>query len=87
MKPATDGDNEIPAGMMFIKGHFLEKVTEKSNKKVTIFKMAEKISFIYKESIVYPFVNITESKKGYTLSNTDYAEILYYIEANGFSHI
>ena len=39
------------------------------------------------ESIVYPYVNISEGPGNYfSLSMNDYTDVLYFIENNGFAH-
>ena len=39
------------------------------------------------ESIVYPYVNISEGRGNYfSLSINDYTDVLYFIENNGFAH-
>ena len=53
-----DEGSSIPPGMVHISGHFLEKNSEKSSTKKTLFRLSEKLSYIYKESVLYPYVNI-----------------------------
>ena len=47
---------------------------------MALFNLSKKIHFFYKESVVYPFVEIEEGKKGLMLSNTAYLDIIYYME-------
>ena len=51
------------------------------------FQLTSKTTYFYKESILYPYVQFTESKKGLVLENLHYMEILQYIEQNNFSHL
>ena len=56
-------------------------------KKGHIYRMDSKITFVFKECIIYPFVNIKQSGSKYILSDEDYFEVLRYIEHSGFSHL
>lgn len=77
---------QIAAGQSYIEGHFLEKVS--SSNKGHIYKLQEKKkTFFFRESVVYPFVQILPSKRGHFLSINEYVEILNFIESNGLSHI
>ena len=54
-----------------------------------IYKLCERITFIYKESVVYLYVQVTETRKGLKSAHLwkadeDYV-IIYYIEANELS--
>ena len=59
-------------------GHYLEEIY--SNKRGMIFKMSKKTVYFYKESVVYPFVQVKEEKKGHFLIIDDYVYILNYAE-------
>ena len=67
------------------KGNSQKKVT-KSNKNLT-FKLKKKTTYFYPESIVYPFVNFYEKNGNYIIANTDYYEILTYVEHFGMSKL
>ena len=73
--------------MYHISGYFLEKNPEKSSLKKTVYKLSDNLSYIYKETIVYPYVNIKEERNELSLSADDYTDILYYIESRRFHHI
>ena len=68
-----------------MKGCFLKKVTDSAN--VQIFKISRKVTFFYKESVLHPYINFTESKKGLFQSNTEYTNIIHYVENNDFCHL
>ena len=72
-------------GADYLEGHNLEEVD--SNKKGLTFKISKKRLCFYKESVVYPFVQAKESKKGYFITSNDYVDILNYVEHKGLSHI
>ena len=71
-----DGDDygNIPVGVNFIKGHFMEKSVF-SNSKYQTYKLLRKVTFFYKESVVYPYVNFGQNKKGFIPKIDEYAEI------------
>ena len=79
--------HKIAPGVMHLSGHFLEKSDKASTMKVTVYKLSQNITYFFKESIVFPYVNIYEGKRGLTLSMTDYADILYHIENSAYSHL
>ena len=76
----------IPKGTIFFTGHFLERIT--IGKRYTSYKLEkDKFTHFYKESVVFPFVNITEGKKCLILKDEDYTDILVYIEQQGLVHV
>ena len=60
-----DYSHKIAAGVNFLKGHFLEKEKELST--TQFFKHSSEMTCFYLESILYPYVNLLESKKGFIL--------------------
>ena len=58
-----------------------------STKQSQIFDLNKKVTFFYKECIVYPYVSMNENKKGYILLNTHLTEILNYVEEANFGHL
>ena len=87
-KCVDDYGHEIGSNMVHLSGHFLEQSEKRSTTKRSVYKESTKISFFYKESILYPYVNMQEQSNGYLCLNVeDYTDILYYIENNGFSHL
>ena len=77
----------VAPAIIHLAGHFLAKNEKTSTLKSTMFKLSTDITYFFKESIVFPYVNIQEGKKGLTLSMTDYADILYHIEYSAFAHL
>ena len=47
--------------------HFLERTANKS-----LYVISEKKTFFYKESMVYPFVQASSSKKDYVITNNEF---------------
>ena len=78
---------KVAANVMHLSGNFLEKDEKKSTKTENVYNLSKKDTFFFKESIVYPYVNIRECKKGLSLALKDYTDILYHIEANAFAHL
>jgi len=77
---------KIAGGQSYIEGHFLERLS--SFKNGHIYKLQQnKKTFFYRESVVYPFVQIIPSKKGLYLPINEYVEVLNFIESNGLSYI
>ena len=82
-----DYHNNIVAGQSYFSGHFLEEVTNKTQKGGYLYYVNEKkTAFIFKESIIYPFVQFEEAKiknkkqEYLFLSNENYCDILYFLE-------
>ena len=59
---SDDYGNVIGVGQSFIEGSYLEEVN--STKNGITYKLSKKIVFFYKESVVYPFAQLTEKRKG-----------------------
>ena len=85
-KYGDDYGNIIPVGVNFIKGHFMEKSVF-SNSKYQTYKLSRKVTLFYKESVVYPYVNSEQNKKGFILKMDEYAEILNFVERNSYNQI
>ena len=79
-----DYGNKIPPGITF-KGSFYERSC--STKEGTVFKLSKKNTFFYKESVVFPYVELQPSKKGYVLSNGVYADIICHMQETGCAHL
>ena len=73
-----DYGHKIPARMKFLIGHFLEQVS--TTKGSNIFCLLKKVTYFYKETVVYPYVEIKAGKKGLLLKSTDYMNIICHIE-------
>ena len=82
-----DFGQHIGPKMMHLAGHFLEKEEKLSTKRKVGYCLSNKITYFYKESVLYPYINIVEEKRGLSLDIKEYTEILLYIEQNGFSHL
>ena len=76
-----DYKNIIPAGQMYLSGHYLEKES-RSPKGGNSYRIYDKkIVYFYSESIIFPFVPFEETHKGKKntlfLSNEDYCDIYF----------
>ena len=78
-----DYGNRILMGLRFLKGHFLERLHCEKN--CVLFKLSKLATFFYRETIIYPFVSIEESKKGLKITNKHYTDILAHIELTGYA--
>ena len=80
---------EIPKGILHLLGHFLKLQEKKSNLKSNVFMLkTDKKAYFYMESIVYPYVKISEGPgKYFSLIMNDYTNALYFIENNEFAHL
>ena len=58
---------------MCMLGHFLEQVSDQITSKT--YKLIDKETIFYRESVVYPFINVTE-KKGKYISSRDFIDII-----------
>ena len=67
--------HKIAPGVLHLSGHFLEKDTTASTMKLSVYKLSQKTTYFFSESIIFPYVNIYEGKRGLTLSMGDYADI------------
>ena len=79
-------DHIIPPGSNFMKGHFLERLYE--TKSSTIYKLkAKKVTYFYKETVIFPYVNVKESKKGLEVDNKEFTDIICHAEQIGYAHL
>lgn len=79
-----DYGHTVVHGHKFFKGRYLEKSSSKKNHDV--YKPMNKMTFIHTASVVYPFVNYEQTKKGhYSIPNTELCEIIAYVEHYNFS--
>ena len=61
---------------------------EHETRKGYVYKKDDKTAYIYKESVIYPFVTSIKNKQNqYILANQEYCEILAYVEETGYSHL
>ena len=86
----TSGHQVFP-GQKIIASHYLEHKSTNARHGEVYEVDKNKVVYIYKESIVYPFVNFQVEHRGkkelYSLKNKDYCDILHFIENNGMAHI
>ena len=78
-------ENIIPLGLEYMKGHFLNRnYTTKSS---TVFSLSNKVTRFYKETVIFPFVNVKESKKGIEIENKEWTDIICHPEQTGYAHL
>ena len=55
--------------------------------KKSVYSRTKKVKKFFKESIMYPYLNMQQIKHGLGLSVEDYIDTLLFIETNKFSHL
>ena len=65
---------QITAGQEYTEGQFLEKLN--TTTKGHLYRLDKKETFLFHESVVYPFVQFQCTKKGLVLSNEEFVEIV-----------
>ena len=78
-----DYSNKIAIGQQYIKGDFLEK--HEPVTKGYYYKLKKKKTFFFHKSVVYPFVQFKQAKKGLFVTNEEHVEVLNYVERTGYS--
>ena len=80
---SDDYGHIVTPGQKYMQGHFLEQVSDQITSKA--YKLTDKETIFYRESVVYPFVNVTEEKVKYIISSRDYIDIINFVEHNGWA--
>ena len=71
----------VVAGQSYIIGSFIER--SRSNSKGHYFKVDGKTSYPYHDSVVYHFAQFTEKKNDPFIENSEYFEVIYFVEHTG----
>ena len=79
---SDDYGHIVTSGQKYMLGHFLEQVSDQITSKTC--KLIDKERIFYSESVVYPFVNITDKKGKYIISSRDFIDINV-VEHNGLT--
>ena len=66
-----DYANKVAPGVPFLSGKFLKPTRYDS-----IYKLQKKTTYFYKETVVFPFAQFSNTKKGILFSNEDLCEVL-----------
>ena len=80
-----DFRHAVVAAQSYIIGNFLER--SRSNSKGHYFKVGRKTSYFYHESIVYLFAKFTEKKNDFFIKNSEYFEIIHFVEHTGMTFL
>ena len=80
-----DCGHALVAGQSYIIGNFLER--SRSNWKGHYFKVDSETSYFYHESIAYPFAQFTEKKNEFLIENSEYFEIIHFVEHTGMASL
>lgn len=74
---ATDDYGKtFDAGVNHLEGIFFERLSGHDK----VFRLDKKIAFFYKESVAYPFVQLTPTKKGFSLTDDEHQIVPTYVE-------
>ena len=78
---SDDFGHSVAAGQSYLVCNYLEK-HEPARNGYRYHRNQNKVVFVFKESIVYPFVNFkpTGKKEKFFLADSDLCDIIYYIE-------
>ena len=76
----------IIEGETVLKGNFLEKSSQTKTGQTLKFT-SNKTTLFYKESVVYPFVNVKEDSGNYFISNNDFYEVISCVEQFGLTSL
>ena len=69
-----DYNHKIAAWVNSLKAHFFKKENELCSTKV--LDHSSNTIYFYSKSILQPYVNLLQSKKGFILKNTDFIDII-----------
>ena len=69
-----DYNHKIAAWVNSLKAHFFKKENELCSTKV--LDHSSNTMYFYSKSILHPYVNLLQSKKGFILKNTDFIDII-----------
>ena len=75
----------VAQGNEYFSGKYLEQDSETRHK--TSFKEMKKTMFLYRTSVVYPFVNFEKSKNLFHITKAEYFEVLLYIGHFGMTSL
>ena len=73
--------------MLVSKSIFLKENVLERSRHLNLFKEQRKVTLFYPETIVYPFVEVTGTKKGEHISDGEISHIISYVESNNMTHI
>ena len=74
---------QLKGGETCLRANFLEK--EKETKQHHVYRVVSKVAFVFKESVVYPYVPYNEEGQKVIIKSEHYTDIIYYIEHTGLS--
>ena len=80
---ADDYGHIATPGQKYMLGHFLEQVSDQITSKT--YKLIDKETIFYRESVIYSFVHVTEKKGKYIRSSRDFIDIINVVEHNGLA--
>ena len=81
-----DFNHQISTKQIYYKCHYLEKSVECSTG-YTYIENRKKVVFVYKEAIIYPFVNFGAKKDILFITMADYCDVLHFIEHSSMASL
>ena len=81
----NDCGDAVVVGQSYIIGNFLERSRSKS--KWHYFKVDSKTSYFYHENIAYLFAQFTEKKIEFFIENSEYFEIIHFVQHTGMASL
>ena len=73
----------VTPGQEYMLGHFLEQGSDQITSKT--YKLIDEEMIFSRESVVCPFVNVTQKKGKYIISSRDFIDIINFVEHNGLA--
>ena len=80
---SDDYGHIVTPGQKYMLGHFLEQVSDQITSKT--YKLIDKETIFYRESVLYPFLNVTEKKGKCIISSRDFIDIINFLEHNALA--
>ena len=88
----TDGAGHIISkGQTYIVGSHLGKIWALCNRKGDCYIVSDKDTFVYRDSVVYPFVNFQRNYRGKNntcfITQSDYVDVLEFVEHSNMASL
>ena len=80
-----DYGRQLKGGETCLRANFLEK--EKETKQHHVYRVISKVAFVFKKSVVYPYVPYNEEGQKVIIKSEYYTDIIYYIDHTGLASI
>ena len=78
-----DYGRQLKGGETCLRANFLEKETKQHH----VYRVVSKVAFVFKESVVYPYVPYNEEGQKVIIPSEYHTDIIYYIEHTSLATI